>query len=472
MQDAGGTVAVLRRPSDVSFERTVTPARQFRNRLRLARMASDWAVAALALAVSGATASDLGPSQVAAAVAVALTFPLVVGVFGGYRSNDADEGLAPIGAGLAATAFGAAVIDASRETAAAADRLVALAAMLVALEFVNQLVWSWVRRSSSVQRRTSLAAAVIVPAGDEGMSSEVLSVLEDLDPVAIIDGPRLGSGVGARADRLASTVDRILIGSGAECLLVVDGAVPKGDLEELRRVARLHEADLRVILPVPATLPSAMRVRTVADGYAMVHVPRTRLTRGALIAKRSMDIVLGTIAALITLPIMGAIALAIKLTSPGPVMFRQERTTRWGKTFSIMKFRTMAVDVDMSTEDTTRPFFKMADDPRLTKVGRWIRPLSLDELPQLWNVLSGDMSLVGPRPLPVEQVEAHDELLAPRHDVPAGMTGWWQVNGRSDLPAEEAVVFDRFYIENWSIALDLRILVKTIGVLFDRRGAY
>jgi lipopolysaccharide/colanic/teichoic acid biosynthesis glycosyltransferase len=101
-----------------------------------------------------------------------------------------------------------------------------------------------------------------------------------------------------------------------------------------------------------------------------------------------------------------------------------------------------------------------------------IRPLSLDELPQLWNVLAGDMSLVGPRPLPAEQVEAHPELLGPRHEVRAGMTGWWQVNGRSDVPAEEAVAYDQFYIENWSLGLDLRIVGKTIGVLLRRRGAY
>jgi exopolysaccharide biosynthesis polyprenyl glycosylphosphotransferase len=300
----------------------------------------------------------------------------------------------------------------------------------------------------------------------------VLSVLEDLDPVAIIDGPRLGSGSGASADRLGATVDRILLGSGADTLLVVDGSVPKDDLEELRRVARLHEADLRVILPVSMTLPGALHVQTVNGGYAMVHMPRTRLTRGALIAKRSMDLVLGMTAALITLPIMVAIGVAIKVTSRGPVLFRQERTTTRGKTFRIVKFRTMEADADRSIADETAPFFKMTDDPRLTRVGRWIRPLSLDELPQLWNVLAGDMSLVGPRPLRVEQVQAHAELLAPRHDVAAGMTGWWQVNGRSDLPAEEAVVLDRFYIENWSIGLDLRILFKTIGVLFDRRGAY
>jgi lipopolysaccharide/colanic/teichoic acid biosynthesis glycosyltransferase len=191
-----------------------------------------------------------------------------------------------------------------------------------------------------------------------------------------------------------------------------------------------------------------------------------------LFAKRVLDLVLGTLAAIITAPIMLSIAVAIRLTSPGPVLFWQERTTRDGRVFRIVKFRTMDAGSDRVADDPALPFFKMTDDPRLTKVGRWIRPLSLDELPQLWNVLRGDMSLVGPRPLPVEQVQAHPILLEPRHDVAAGMTGWWQVNGRSDLPAEEAVVFDRYYIENWSIGLDLRILAKTIGVLFDRRGAY
>jgi exopolysaccharide biosynthesis polyprenyl glycosylphosphotransferase len=471
MQDAGGTVAVIRRQEQAGFESVVTPAHQFRGRLRVGRAATDWLVAALAVTAAGSAGLAVGFADVAIGIAIGATFPIVVGLLGGYRSADRDDAVAPIAAGLAATAFVFALAYASSEGAVPADRLVALAWLLVALEVVNALVWHWVRRSSSVQRSVRLPAAVIVPAGDDDVS-ELLGALEDLDPVAIIDGPRLGSAARTDAGVLTDTVDRILLGSGAECLLVIDGAVPNDELEQLRRLARRREADLRVMLRVPETLPTALRVRASNGGRAIVEVPRTNLTRGPLMAKRAMDLVLGTVAAVLTLPIMLAIAAAIRLTSPGPVMFRQERTTTHGRRFKILKFRTMEVDAEVSVEDTTAPFFKMADDPRITRVGRFIRPFSLDELPQLWNVLRGDMSLVGPRPLPADQVEANDELLGPRHDVPAGMTGWWQVNGRSDLPAEEAVVFDRFYIENWSVGLDLRILVKTIGVLFDRRGAY
>jgi lipopolysaccharide/colanic/teichoic acid biosynthesis glycosyltransferase len=140
------------------------------------------------------------------------------------------------------------------------------------------------------------------------------------------------------------------------------------------------------------------------------------------------------------------------------------------------KLRTMTDSsepiVDERRLDTTVPFFKVKEDARLTRVGRFLRETSLDELPQLFNVFKGDMSLVGPRPLPTEQVAAHIELLGPRHEVRSGITGWWQIHGRSDVDPEEAIRMDHFYIENWSPALDLYVLAKTIGVLLTRRGAY
>jgi lipopolysaccharide/colanic/teichoic acid biosynthesis glycosyltransferase len=122
--------------------------------------------------------------------------------------------------------------------------------------------------------------------------------------------------------------------------------------------------------------------------------------------------------------------------------------------------------------DTTVPFFKLESDPRLTRVGKLIRHLSVDELPQLWNVIRGEMSVVGPRPLPADQVAANVELLSSRHEVPAGLTGWWQINGRSMVTAEEALRLDLFYIENWSLSLDLYILMKTFGVVALGRGAH
>jgi len=146
--------------------------------------------------------------------------------------------------------------------------------------------------------------------------------------------------------------------------------------------------------------------------------------------------------------------------------------TKNGQIFRIHKFRTMQTRSPSHPScDTTRAFFKIESDPRVTRVGKILRRLSLDELPQLWNVLTGEMSLVGPRPLPADQVAANPELLAPRQVVPAGLTGWWQINGRSRLTAEEALRLDLFYIENWSPTLDLYIMLKTIGVVAGRQGA-
>jgi lipopolysaccharide/colanic/teichoic acid biosynthesis glycosyltransferase len=170
------------------------------------------------------------------------------------------------------------------------------------------------------------------------------------------------------------------------------------------------------------------------------------------------------------------VALAIRLTSRGQVLFRQRRITKDGRPFTMYKFRTMVDEpewvLEGATIDLTEPFFKLKDDPRLTGVGRLLRASSLDELPQLWNVIVGDMSLVGPRPLPAEQVAASAEFLCPRHEMRGGITGWWQISGRSDLDSEEALRLDIFYIENWSLSLDVYILLRTIGTVLAGRGAW
>jgi lipopolysaccharide/colanic/teichoic acid biosynthesis glycosyltransferase len=200
-----------------------------------------------------------------------------------------------------------------------------------------------------------------------------------------------------------------------------------------------------------------------------------RLTRTQALVKRSFDVTVAAVGVALIFPVWLLIALAIRVGSPGPVLFRQPRVTRGGRVFTMYKFRTMREDgasvIDQSGLDITRPFFKIPDDPRLTRVGRLLRRTSLDELPQFLNVLKGDMSLVGPRPLPAEQVAANYELLEPRHEMLAGVTGWWQINGRSDLSLKEALQHDLFYIENWSLALDLYVLSKTLGAVIAGRGA-
>jgi exopolysaccharide biosynthesis polyprenyl glycosylphosphotransferase len=262
----------------------------------------------------------------------------------------------------------------------------------------------------------------------------------------------------------------------AECLFVASTAVTSEDMRKVVQAARQTSTEVRVSANLPEMRPTRLSVQTVANDLMAITLRPVRLTRTQERVKRIFDVVFAALGLIMSGPVMLGAAIAIKLTSSGPVLFRQQRVTKGGRAFTVYKFRTMLQDGDsLLTEeapDKTAAFFKVERDPRLTKVGDLLRKLSIDELPQLLNVIKGDMSLVGPRPLPVEQVNANPELLTARHEVFSGVTGWWQVNGRSDLSAEEAVRLDLFYIENWALSLDLFIILKTVGALLRRRGAY
>ena len=181
---------------------------------------------------------------------------------------------------------------------------------------------------------------------------------------------------------------------------------------------------------------------------------------------------------ILTAPIWLVAAVAIKLDSPGPVLYRQRRVGEGGRPFVMLKFRSMYVDAEQRLaelrplSEADGPLFKLRNDPRVTRVGRVLRRWSLDELPQLWNVIRGDMSLVGPRPPLPEEVAAYEEWHFARLEAPPGVTGLWQVSGRSELSFEDYVRRDLFYIENWSLAYDLFIVLKTIPMVLSRRGAY
>jgi exopolysaccharide biosynthesis polyprenyl glycosylphosphotransferase len=261
---------------------------------------------------------------------------------------------------------------------------------------------------------------------------------------------------------------------GATCIFVASTAVSEDDVAKVFAACRRTNTEMRLSTNVSDILPSRLSIESV-DGHTSLAVKPVLMSGGQKALKRSFDLVVGSVALLLALPLIAVITLAIRLTSPGPAIFRQSRVTKGGAVFVMYKFRTMVRDPERALDgtliDLSRPFFKLRDDPRLTRVGRNLRSLSLDELPQLWNVIRGDMSLVGPRPLPAEQVAANLEFLGPRHDVRGGLTGLWQVSGRSDLQSDEALRIDRFYIENWSFGLDLSILGKTVGAVFGRRGA-
>ena len=194
--------------------------------------------------------------------------------------------------------------------------------------------------------------------------------------------------------------------------------------------------------------------------------------------KRTFDLVLSIIGLVLISPILLTIAIAIKLSSRGPTIYRSVRPGMAGKPFSCFKFRTMRESADQIQADLeplneqSGALFKIRHDPRLTKVGRFLRRFSLDELPQLVNVIRGEMSLVGPRPLPMRDFERLEEWHKKRYLVLPGITGLWQVSGRSELDFDDLVRLDFLYLEQWSMFLDLSILLKTIPAVLSRRGAF
>ncbi|WP_280263986.1 sugar transferase [Nocardia wallacei] len=217
--------------------------------------------------------------------------------------------------------------------------------------------------------------------------------------------------------------------------------------------------------------------RLVAD-MPMLHVEKPQYDRAKSIGKAVFDCCFAGAALLAIAPVLIAIALAVKITSPGPVFYLSERIGRGGKPFRMMKFRSMYADAearaaDLIAADGGNPlYFKMREDPRVTPVGRVIRKYSLDELPQFFNVLRGDMSVVGPRPQVRREVDSYDGTMRRRLLVKPGVTGLWQVSGRSDLSIEDAIRLDLSYVENWSMVLDLLLIARTMGAVTRGDGAY
>ena len=217
----------------------------------------------------------------------------------------------------------------------------------------------------------------------------------------------------------------------------------------------------------------------ITGGHTMTQAEAVGLGQKAyLITKRAIDIVAAAGALVLLAPLLGGVALAIKITSPGPVFFRQQRVGHHGRLFQMLKFRSMRQDADklkeqlLAQNEATGPAFKMRHDPRITTVGRFIRKYSIDELPQLWHVLVGTMTLVGPRPVVPEEAADYLDWHRRRFEVKPGLTCIWQVQGRSDVTFDEWMRMDLEYVETRSMWLDLKLLVLTIPAVLTGRGAY
>ena len=286
--------------------------------------------------------------------------------------------------------------------------------------------------------------------------------------------PRLTTPVPVHAGRDIVSLVREL---NADTIAVCGSA--SAEPGELRRLAWQLEGtgiDLVVAPQLTDIAGPRVHIRPI-EGMPLLYVEEPTLSGLAWLFKNVMDRVVALTGLLLLLPLFPIIAVAIKLSDRGPVFFRQARVGREGKTFWVWKFRTMYIDAEdrlaslVDQNESDGLLFKIKNDPRVFRIGRWLRASSMDELPQLINVLVGDMSLVGPRPLPAEDGDFLGDVRR-RLLVRPGITGLWQVSGRSDLSWDDAVRLDLYYVDNWSLVLDLHTLWRTIGVVVFRKGAY
>ena len=290
---------------------------------------------------------------------------------------------------------------------------------------------------------------------------------------AAVDGDGLVALGGDRQALLS-----LLRGGAANTVAVIDPELlgPGG----LRRLGWEIEGlgiDILVAPPITEVAGPRLSVHPVA-GLPLVHVEEARLSGVGRAIKESVERALAVALLVVLAPLLAITAAVIKATSPGPAIFRQVRVGRHGEPFVIFKFRTMCADAEARLEDlidlsdTDGLMFKMQADPRVTPVGRVLRRLSIDELPQLWNVVLGHMSIVGPRPPLPSEVERYPAPVGRRLLVKPGLTGLWQVSGRSNLPWAEGVLLDLHYVDNWSPTMDLVIMARTLKAILMRRGAY
>jgi len=346
--------------------------------------------------------------------------------------------------------------------------------LLLGWRVVARLAFRLGKISSSRRR------VLIVGAGELGQRAARMIreyIWSDLQFVGFLDDERDGSTADAP---ILGSLDETRSVVGKERVEEVIIALPYHAYDKTNQItADLLTLPIQVRI-VPDYLHLALYHITIDDfgGLPLINLRATALSYYQYLTKRAFDLIIGTIVTLFALPLMIIVAVAIKLDSTGPIIFKQQRVGENGRLFPMYKFRSMVADAEDRHQDVIQHdeagniVHKVQNDPRVTHVGRLIRRTSIDELPQLFNVLKGDMSLVGPRPELPWLVEKYESWQRKRFVVPPGITGWWQIQGRSDQPMHLNTDLDLFYIRNYSIMLDLYILWRTIGAVVKRRGAF
>jgi exopolysaccharide biosynthesis polyprenyl glycosylphosphotransferase len=349
-----------------------------------------------------------------------------------------------------------------------------------AIVFVSSMRWAYERitgvalRAAGYRRR-----AVLVGSGKHiedvahALRDEVNVPVEMLGFISLTPRPNNGLRSLGQIEDLPAVLD----GHGVQEVIIADPDFPQDLCVEL--VDQCHRRGIHVRI-APSTMEILVqRAEFVPGGTVPLFELRPPVFEGFdYVVKRTFDFVVSLLLLIVFSPLMLVIALAVRLSSRGSVLYRSIRPGVGGEPFACFKFRTMLNDADQlqadleSLNEANGAIFKIRDDPRMTRVGRLLRRYSLDEMPQLFNVLAGQMSLVGPRPLPQRDFEKLQDWHKKRYLVMPGITGLWQISGRSDLDFDDLVRLDFLYLERWSVGLDLSILLKTIPAVFVRRGAY
>jgi len=410
---------------------------------------------------------------------------IAVRVFGGYErrflGTGSDEFRRVLNAGLSLTGALALISYAVNNELSRVYLLVSMQ-VIVLLDLVVRLV---LRKRLHQRRRRGQCMSTVVAVGHEGAVAQLISELrrEPHHGLAVVAACLAG---GSAATEVAGvpvvgdfdmTADAVRnIGAGTVAVL----SCPEIDGIKLRTLAWELEKTGTDLCVAPALLDVAGPRTTVRPtaGLTLLHVDHPQLSGPRQVVKDLFDRSVAALVLVLLAPVMVGVALAVRLSDRGPALFTQTRVGKDGRPFKIYKFRTMVVDAEARLAGL-RPeneqdgvLFKIRKDPRVTTLGVRLRKWSLDELPQLFNVMLGDMSLVGPRPALPNEAALYADHVRRRLVVKPGITGLWQVSGRSDLSWDESVRLDLRYVENWSIALDLQILWKTVAVILGGSGAY